>query len=198
MLNLMRKKKMKIWICAIVAVFANTTAIAAQKKVPEVTQTKPAAAPFDPVASFQSVVNRGSESKEWTTVHLNPTSGKWTKRYYFLGEVKYDVKKTDSLVSPIIGLVSFPVKVKFSPQFETEDEATKSAGEYIPLSLSYSIEGRYSVSNSAWKLDQFRYKDTGPASPLRGSENTMDEAKLKTERNATISSALLRFLPDSD
>jgi len=190
--------KMKILICAIAAIFAGSTAIAAPKKAPEATQAKSATPAFDPVASFQSVVSRGSESKEWTHIYQNPKTGKWTKRYYFLGEVNYDVKKTDSLVSPIVGLVSFPIKIQFSPQFETEEEATNSNGMYIPLSMSYSVEGQYSVSNSAWKLDQFRYKDTGPDSMLRGSRYTMDEARLKAERNATISVALLRFLPDAN
>lgn len=189
---------MKILMCAIAAVFAGSTAIAAPKKAPEAAQSKPAALSFDPIASFQSVVKRGSEPKEWTDVFQNPKTGKWTKRYYFLGEVKYDVKKTDSLVSPIVGLVSFPVKAKFSPQFETEDEASNSTGAYIPLSLSYSVEGQYSANNSAWKLDQFRYKDTAPDSALRGKEYSMDEAKLMDQRNATISSALLRFLPASE
>lgn len=181
----------------LVALALTSVAFAAPKKQPAAKPSQVMVQAFDPVTSFQAVVTRGTEQKEWIVVRQSSKNGKWAKRYYYLGDVKYDVKKTDSLVAPVVGLLSFPVKVRFSPQFDTEDEASTSIGVFVPLSLSYSIEGRYSISQSAWKLDQFRYQDTDPESPLRGREYSMDEARLMAESQAIISSVLLRFLPNT-
>jgi hypothetical protein len=50
----------------------------------------------------------------------------WAKQKAKLVDLEYDVKKTDSLVTPYIGIVQFSLVLEQSPFYASEDEAVKS------------------------------------------------------------------------
>ncbi|MCC2954533.1 hypothetical protein LK542_02760 [Massilia sp. IC2-477] len=126
------------------------------KKVAAAPSTTSQAAVQEQVADFKALVATASEPKTWTRVFLHPRNGKWVKQYYFLGQVKFDIKKTDSLLNPAMGLVNFPVEVKLSDFYATEEEAAQST-TLSDLKVTYFYSGKYLFSDSGWHTDQFSY-----------------------------------------
>lgn len=158
--------------------------------------TLPAPAKFEPVKAFQEIVVTSSEPKEWTRVYLNSRLHKWAKQYYVIGEVKYDVKKTDSLVTPILGLVYFPLAIKQSELFESQLEAEESTGiSSSNPGLRYRVTGTYHADDAAWHLTEFQYEDANP--PIVGVRNTKFTAtgdSLRTEKNSALGNALQKWI----
>jgi hypothetical protein len=126
----------------------NTTADASSASRPQ-----PAA---DPVADFKSIVSSAADPKEWSTVFQHSKTGKWAKQYYFLGQVKFDVKKTDSLLNPVIGIVNFPLEVSQSEFFDARQEAEQSTA-LSKLRMTYYLTGKYLFDGGTWHIDQFSY-----------------------------------------
>lgn len=69
----------------------------------------------DPVKSFESFVaaaTRHSDGAAWTFEHR--TTKKMTHVVASVRDVRYDVRKTDSLVTPIVGEVKFVLRMRYA------------------------------------------------------------------------------------
>ncbi|AYB38217.1 hypothetical protein [Brevibacillus laterosporus] len=72
-------------------------------------------------------------------------------QYIAMNDLAYDVRKTDSLVSPYIGTISFTLNPQSTDIFNTKDEAAKDTNfidkdSYVPHRLTYAFQ------NNNWIL----------------------------------------------
>lgn len=136
---------------------ATPAALAAQKSSapsPSVSASEVSAAS---IQDFDSFVSKASEPKAWTMTRLHSKTGKWNKQYYRLQGVKFDVVKTNSLVSPARGMVEFPVEVTQSPDFDSEQDAMQSSN-LGPLRITYYFTADYSLRSAKWALEKMSYR----------------------------------------
>ncbi|MBA2411291.1 MAG: hypothetical protein H0V63_00475 [Burkholderiaceae bacterium] len=63
-----------------------------------------------------------------------------------------DVRKTDSLVNPILGLVSFLAHIEASIEYGTEAEAREAETFVERLRCDYDFHLRYAYSRGQWSL----------------------------------------------
>lgn len=139
---------------------------------------------FDAVKSFHDFVSSASEPKEWATIRQNARTQKWFKARFTTSDVKYDVRKTDSLVTPITGIVSFLLSVRQSDAFESKDDAERALVSSA-RGLDFRIEGKYHVVDDDWRVSELRTIDIGPGSrevPVVLTE-AGDELRSKKESN---------------
>lgn len=147
----------------------------------------------DPGGKFETLVAAASKPSQWTVTKQDPQSGKWTKRHFEISHIKYDVKTTDSILTPIVGLVSFDASMRVAGSAASETEA-----EALPpptrdsLGMDYSVNGRYAFKESGWKLTDFTYRSTSPGlrDPLIMTAETLSKG-----RTSTISEILYRWKP---
>lgn len=176
---------MKRIIAAATATLIATSAISAPLKSPSKAQ--------DPVASFKALVAKAGEQKEWSRVYQNSHSQKWAKQYFTIGEVRYDVRKTESMLNPMIGEVSFPVVIEQSPLFASIEEAEQSTNREPTFTMPYQVEMTYHVNGGVWGFHEMRYQTADRTSPLRGTKFTMDRAKLDSQKSKAIGSAVYHW-----
>ncbi|MDN4057147.1 hypothetical protein QPK31_02805 [Massilia sp. YIM B02769] len=158
-------------------------------KQPTVTQQ------FDPVKSFQQLVAAASATKTWSRSFQLPTTQKWVRQNAVAGDVRYDVKKTDSLVNPLIGIVSFPVVISVSPVADTEQEALESTAP-PQRNSTYDVDITYQIVSDRWVMHEIKYKGTDRENPLRGTVFTMDAEKFAKDKNSTLALALKPWVAD--
>ena len=100
-----------------------------------------------------------------------------------------DVRKTDSLVTPFVGLVSFTLHIEKTAAFETE-ELAKAASTFDPSARSlYEISLRFGLQDGLWVLLDGTYKE--PA--LSNTIFTFNEEKLRQEPNADPFAPILEW-----
>lgn len=176
-----------VLLCALAA----TSVVAAPHKKPAISAT--AGSPSkagDPITDFKALVATGSEQKMWTRVRQNNKTKKWSKNYYALGEVKFDIKKTDSLLSPAMGLVSFPITITQSELFDNEQDAAQSTSmSTLRITLYYS--GKYLFKDSAWEVDEFSFNAAVGNNPPDPTTVTLNRDQLLRAREAETGEAAL-------
>lgn len=149
---------MKRFLFLLVCIALSTNVFAFQSKKTKGTQEiHDQQLDADPVASFKSLVSFASEPTKWTRVFFHDGKKKWVKHYISLGSVKFDVKKTDSLISPAMGVVAFTIDVVSSEFFDTEQDAAQTA-TVSDLKVTYFYQGRYIYADKSWQTDQFSYR----------------------------------------
>lgn len=135
-----------------------------------------ASKPIEPVAAFQKIVADAGAQKTADTVGFN--GRKWIKQFFRVGDITYDIRKTDSLVNPVVGIVSFPVEIKVAGQFETKEDAEAATQPSMPGVTTYMVAGTYYIQDNAWKLRDFEYRDTDRSSFLYGVQFKQSAAQL--------------------
>jgi len=172
------------------------THAAAPKKQPAATASSDSQRTPDPVTDFKSLVASASPPKEWTEVTQHPKNLKWLKKYFSTGEIRYDVKKTDSLVTPIKGIVSFPVRVLSSNFYDTKEEAESSTELWDIADVTYFLTGDYLIDDGKWRLNQFslRSKFKGNIPEQGPFYMSRDEIEAGSTRWGGIDSILKRWL----
>jgi hypothetical protein len=137
---------------------------------------------LDPVAEFELIVSSASDPRQWSKVFRHSKNGKWAKQYYSLGQVKFDVWRTDSLVSPAMGLVNFPIEVTQSEFLDTQAEAEQSSS-LSKLKVTYFMTGKYLLDDGAWHVDRFSYyaavgdRAPDPTTVSEGRQDLLDGLK---------------------
>lgn len=112
----------------------------------------------DAVAAFEKLILTATQSTASANpIWHNPYTKKWVKKRFAVLDVKYDVKKTDSLLNPIIGIVSFKFFDDFA-QFDTKEEAER--GEFITQKIINTNYRKVSLTYSH-KNDKWSFKDGG-------------------------------------
>lgn len=108
----------------------------------------------DPAASFIAFVNSAQKITKESSVLYLEHKGAWRKVYWSIRDVKYDVKKTDSLINPVIGSVSFVMSGVGSAFYASEGEAKASSdtdGQDIVrfFDIDYQFDGKKWTAVSA-------------------------------------------------
>lgn len=143
----------------IFAVFVCAISIGAQAGSPKKMKppTAPETAVANPVTDFKALVASASSPTEWTNLYQNPKTQKWVKQYFSSGEIAYDVIKTDSLLNPVKGVVSFPVTIRLSDAFDSKEAAENSTSS-TNRKLTYFMTGEYFLTEGNWQMKQFSYQ----------------------------------------
>jgi hypothetical protein len=118
----------------------------------------------DPVASFKGIVSdlskieiRGAtENYTWDGKELKKDG--WQKRQTSIKDVKYDVTKTESLVTPLKGVIFFTEHVNLCPGFATKAQAEAYVFSGKEQCLDYQEQLVYQYKDEAWQLKDYLHK----------------------------------------
>lgn len=146
----------------------------------------------DYVKQLEAII-QAAERQTITTPITNPTKDgdKWVKRETSLGKTKYDVKTTNSLVSPLVGIVETTrTTIYFKPnetQLGAEEETEVAMTNTAFATMTYRIaknEWRLNEAEITWKISsRFNGKDTkSTVGPV-----TLPPEKLKQEAASGLS-----------
>ena len=141
----------------------------------------------DPAATFEAFVKNSHELCATTTpIYFNKTRNQWAKRKFILEDLKYDVKKTDSLVTPILGIVQFRLRVQQSAFVPTKGEAKRAQEFPEKPNIVDTITLRYSFRDDRWSFKDGEFE----SSALRGQRFpiTIDSIRAKPDEleNAAV------------
>lgn len=139
----------------------------------------------DPVQEFEKLVKQCQAifEKQFTpaiAVRFNPTVSSWVRSVRAF-EVRYDVKKTDSLVTPVIGQLS---TLQITTSQSASDEQAAQALDFTIASSPRHVRQRYEAT-FVWRDQAWRFKDGTSTTDFRNEagsyHNTLkspiDEAK---------------------
>lgn len=157
-------------------------------------QSKKAAQEEDPVDAFKKVIAEASQPASWSYVYLDRQEAKWAKSYVMISDVKYDVRKTDSLISPVIGIVEFSSRMPQSLLFDTQAEAEASTqpapDEFVP---SFGFVANYTYNKGAWTLQKITYRSNRPNSIIGPQEATRDYI-IQNATDGTVNRIMMRWV----
>lgn len=118
---------------------------------------------LDPVPIFESLINEAARVTNSTTpTYLNSTRQLWAKRRYKITDVKYDVRKTDSLLTPVVGLAAFTLELNQTALVGTREEAEALSVFIVDKALKYKIALTYSFKESRWQFKDGEFQGTYP------------------------------------
>jgi hypothetical protein len=107
----------------------------------------------DPASSFDAFTRRAAEAtNNANPINLNRWTNKWVKRRFKISEMKMDVRKTDSLVTPIVGIVSYLVYIEATIDYATEAEAREAQRFVERFHCTYELKLRYGYKDGKWSL----------------------------------------------
>lgn len=154
------------------------------------------AAAIEPVTSFEKIITRGKSAVDQSTlVYFNKGKSTWLKRKYTVSNMKYDVKKTDSLVSPVVALVTFDLIVEASVPFQTKEEADAAADYNPEFKMINDVTLNYALTSGTWVLKGGLYKPMLAAMQKEPQFTfPINPDKLTPETNE-VHWAVARFLP---
>ena len=148
--------------------------------------TEPVAAPVpvantapDPVATLKQLLENFPKKKAWVRVSSNQTG--WDYWHLEIKPIGFDVKKTDSLVSPLIGLITIEQALSLDGTYASAEEAArpKSHGDYDPTRSLCT--GVYAWQNDRWEFQALE-KTSFYSDGTLGKKKIFKPEDLKTER----------------
>ena len=113
----------------------------------------------DPLKSFQTIASQcvsALASPRAPKIYSSPTSGKWNKLVFGPNEVKFDVRKSDSLVSPYTGWISITYEDAVL-QRDTRQEAEATVVSNSTVSVLGTLQRyhiAYAYQDSKWQLQK--------------------------------------------
>lgn len=128
-----------------------------------------------------------------TPVYLNQYMQSWAKRRFLASNIKFDVKKTDSLVNPIVGLVTFGLIVEQTDLYQTKEEADAASAFQEKFSIPYHISLNYSYKDNKWFFTKAVYESLNSPAEKRIFE--LSEEDIKREPTASPAAALIYWFP---
>ena len=148
----------------------------------------------DPVPKFEKFLLAAKDAtNEGTLVYLNQHKQAWAKRRFSANDVKFDVKKTDSLLNPILGLVTLSLVTEQTDLYPTEEEAAASVVFEPKFSTRYRVSLTYSYKDAKWSFSKGTYESFAPF--MKGKTFDLSEEKIRNEPTATPTAALMYWLP---
>ena len=79
-----------------------------------------------PGPAFEKIVQTAAQATAADReTYFNDREQKWAKRRYVISRLSYDVKKTDSLLNPIVGIASFELTLEQTGFAAHESRPTK-------------------------------------------------------------------------
>lgn len=111
-----------------------------------------------PAIAFEKMVSTSHNSMSSDQPVLNVNNGQaWVKRRHAVSNVTYDVKKTDSLLNPIIGFVSFSIRIDESALTNNKEDALQIT-RFNESRFQYDASLNYSYIDGIWKFKNSRVK----------------------------------------
>ena len=117
----------------------------------------------EPLKDFEAIVARckSNYTAPFSEVTKLPSSDKWVKRMTWPGDVEYDVKKTDSLVSPFIAFISIKTLVAGRPADSEESAKAIEVSQDAALArretrISFSYQSGVWLANEAVERTSIR------------------------------------------
>lgn len=117
----------------------------------------------DSVKKFESLIKTSTSlTNSITPTYFNKHTTSWAKKYFSISNLKYDVRKTDSLVNPIVGIISFNLHVAQSDFYSTKEEADLSTTLNPKFKTIILVNLTYSFNDKIWLLNNGSYKMNDP------------------------------------
>ncbi|RRC97944.1 hypothetical protein [Amphritea balenae] len=115
----------------------------------------------DPVQKFEQLTDLYVETVSKQPVRLSPpgtrpaSSTVWHRRQIYISDLNYDVRKTNSLVSPLIGEMTFTCGVK-GRQGKSKAEVSEGPDEFDQGIICIA---KYAYQKQTWVKKQFHCED---------------------------------------
>lgn len=150
----------------------------------------------DAVPLFEGLVAASAKAtRSVEHVYFNRHTQLWAKRTYDLRDVKYDVKQTSSLITPIIGVAKLDVISRQSASFGTEAEAAAAIDMDQRLGFIYEIELRYTYKQGKWRLLSGHYFATMRAMNHRSGPFDVSEESVLRDPDSMPHDIVVMWLP---
>lgn len=119
----------------------------------------------EPVEKLKARIQSNKQSLEKRRpVYFNSYTQGWAKRRMHVDNLEYDVRKTDSLVSPFIGIVTFEVFVEQTSFYKSKDEA-ESAEDFQIETYASKIQEMsrvtYAFQEAGWVIKKYEVWQKG-------------------------------------
>lgn len=142
------------------------------------------------VDGFRALVQSRVEATESSSEpYFNEHHQKWAKRRFRVADLKFDVRKTDSLVSPLLASVKFTLS-SAQTQLLLDKEEARTNVEYDSKPNLFKIELIYAYQDGHWRMTGGR----GSVPEAPNSSFELSEEKIRTEPNSIPNAALLFWL----
>lgn len=107
----------------------------------------------DPALQFEAFVSAAAaRSAQTRVVYFNPRFKGWAKAWYEIGTQRIDVRKTDSLLTPVLGVVEFSM-VPRQTAFAASRAAAEDLDRPIPQpGRARAVTLRYAYRDGAWRF----------------------------------------------
>ena len=147
-------------VAGVVVLLSLAGPITAQTPIKSRTQpSAQAQAPSDPLKEFEKIVQQckaaaEAENTPAVSVYLDHRTSSWVRRVRAF-EVRYDVRKTDSLVAPLIGQINI---LEISATGTAADEQSAAALNFTIASSPDHVRTRTDVTFT-WREQKWTLKD---------------------------------------
>ncbi len=163
------EEKQKLAAAAAQRIAEERQRVAKKRQEEEATHRKVAlpsqAKPSDPVALFEELLHRVKRDGTKARATDFTAPGRWAKKKGLAEDVKYDVRKTDSIVSPIVASVTWKSHVYMSDDF-----STREAAEAAPLQDRGIMPGSdwatFTFQEGRWVIQDTGWDDEPEAGPI--------------------------------
>lgn len=118
--------------------------------------------------------------------YFNQHHSKWSKRKFQIIDLKYDIRKTDSLVSPLVGTVSFTLS-SVQTRLVPERDSAQASTEYGDNINFYKVDLMYALQDGQWIMTSGKY--IIPDFPASSVQLTAE--KIKSEPDSIPNAALI-------
>lgn len=147
------------------------------------------------VSSFKAMIETASKQVHFTDVFFNTHHNGWSRSYVEIRDVRYDVKKTDSAINPLVGHVNLVALNKASKVYSSKDEAERSTDtQPVTMAQDYSIT--YKLVGGKWKADRAMYETSIVGRSVPGALKHVLEYKPKPRKDmGALDRALEKWLP---
>lgn len=148
----------------------------------------------DPVESFEKLILDAQNATNTSTpVYFNDYAQAWAKKRFSVAEITYDVKATDSLISPIVGVISFQLVTEQTDLYSTKSEAESTTAFDPKFESPYFLTLTYAYRNDAWTYSNGEYENL--LGFLKGQKFDVSAQSLRDAPKDAISSTIILWLP---
>jgi hypothetical protein len=135
---------------------------------PSKTAVVPDTRSSEPVASLKAVIGLATQELESESGYIDSYDryGKiyWYRAFYKLVDVEYDVTKTDSLVSPLVGVIKIGETVTQAVEsYPSKDEAVKAPRpnkSHVEINPTPTrVQARLALQDGKWVLRSVEFVD---------------------------------------
>ena len=116
----------------------------------------------DPVESLKVILSKVERDMATEQIVFFGADRGWIKRKVVLSHIEYDVKKSDSLISPFLAPIKFGFSVIQSKDFPTKTEAEKTSLEVIepsPDSDTSHCRASLAFRDGSWVAKSLEFYD---------------------------------------